>query len=61
MVKLGNVKLYYLDMGKRKSAAGVAEDMGSFVRIQLKPSKRRTKFDTILIPWNNVIKVIVMD
>ena len=61
MAKIGNVKLFYLDQGKRKSASGTAEDMGAFVRVNLNPSKRRTKFDTLLIPWNNLIKVIVFN
>jgi len=61
ITKIGKVKLFYLDQGKKKSASGVADDMGSFVKVNLKESKRRTKFDTILIPWNNVIKVIVFN
>jgi hypothetical protein len=34
--------------------------MGSFIKVNLNPSKRRSKFNTILLPWHNVIKVIVM-
>ena len=59
MVKLGNVKIYYTDMGKKKSVSGEAEDMGSFVKVKLKASKRRTKFDTVMLPWFNIIKVVV--
>ncbi len=61
MAKLGNVKVVYLAEGKKKSASGKAEDMGSFIKVELNPSKRRSKFNTILLPWHNVIKVIVMD
>ena len=61
MPKLGNVKVIYLDSGKKKSANGEGEDMGAFIKIKLNPSKKRKKFNTILIPWFNVIKVIVME
>ena len=60
MAKLGNVKVFYLaDEDKKKSASGNAEDKGSYIEIDLNPSKRRTKFGTVLIPWNRVIKVVV--
>ena len=61
MPKIGNVKVIYLDNGKKKTANGEGEDMGAFIKINLNPSKRRKKFNTILIPWFNVIKVIVME
>ena len=48
------------DMDKKKSASGTGNDMGAFIKIDLNPSKRRTKFNNVLIPWNNVIKVIVL-
>ena len=60
MAKLGNVKVVYLSDGKKKNATGEGSDEGEYIKIALYPSKRRKKFDTILIPWNNVIKVIVM-
>ncbi|MBN1390095.1 MAG: hypothetical protein JXA22_05575 [Candidatus Thermoplasmatota archaeon] len=61
MAKIGDVKVIYLADGKKKSASGKGEDMGSFVKVVLNPSKRRTKFNTVLIPWNNIVKVIVLD
>jgi len=61
MSKLGIVKVIYLDQEKKKSAGGKAEDMGQFIKVDLNPSKRRTKFNTILIPWDRVIKVIVLE
>jgi hypothetical protein len=61
MTKLGNVKVIYLADGKKKSAGGSGEDMGAFIKVQLNPSKRRTKFNTVLIPWANVVKVIVLE
>ncbi len=60
MSNLGSVKVIYMAEGKKKSATGNAEDMGSFIKVNLNPSKRRSKFNTILLPWHNVIKVIVM-
>jgi len=60
MGKLGDVKVIYTSENKRKSASGKGEDMGAFIKIDLNPSKRRTKFNTVLIPWDRVIKVIVM-
>ncbi len=61
MTTLGNVKVIYLAEGKKKSAGGKGEDMGSFIKVNLNPSKRRTKFNTVLIPWSNIIKVIVLE
>lgn len=61
MNKLGSIRVLYTDMGKKKSATGQGVDMGSFIRIDLRESKRRSKFDRLLIPWNNVIKVIVFN
>jgi hypothetical protein len=60
MAKLGNVKVIYLSENKKKSASGKGEDMGAFIKIELTPSKRRTKFNTVLIPWARIIKVIVL-
>lgn len=60
MAKLGNVKVIYLgEDDKKKSASGKGEDKGMFIEVNLNPSKRRTKFDTVLIPWNRVIKVVI--
>lgn len=61
MAKLGEVKVIYLADGKKKSAGGQAEDMGAFIKVNLNPSKRRTKFNIVLIPWHNVVKVVVLD
>lgn len=61
MAKIGDVKVIYLADGKKKSAGGKGEDMGSFIKVTLNPSKRRTKFNTVLIPWHTIIKVIVLD
>ena len=61
MAKLGDVKVIYLADGKKKSAGGQGEDMGAFISVKLNPSKRRTKFNTVLIPWANVVKVIVLE
>ena len=61
MNKLGSIRVLYTDMGKKKSTTGQGVDMGSFIRIDLRESKRRSKFDRLLIPWNNVIKVIVFN
>lgn len=61
LTKLGNVKVIYLADGKKKSAGGKGEDMGSFIKVTLNPSKRRTKFNTVLIPWANIVKVIVLE
>ena len=60
MNKLGNVKVIYIDMEKKKSSGGTGTDMGAFIKVDLNPSMRRTKFNTVLIPWNNVVKVIVL-
>ncbi|MBD3408493.1 MAG: hypothetical protein GF411_20385 [Candidatus Lokiarchaeota archaeon] len=60
MAKWKNVKVIYLDENeKRKSANGKAEDMGRYIKVDLNPSKRRIKFDTVLIPWDRVVKTII--
>ena len=59
MTKLGQAKVIYMVDDKKKSANGIAVDMGAYVKIELNPSKRRTKFNTVLIPWNRVVKVII--
>jgi hypothetical protein len=51
----------YDDNGKRKSATGDAIDDGCYLRIDLKESKRRKNFSTILLPWHVITKVVVMD
>jgi len=61
MTKIGNVKVIYMDETKKKSVSGTGEDMGSHIRVRLNPSKRRTKFNTVLIPWVNTIKIIVLE
>jgi hypothetical protein len=60
MTKLGNIRAIYTDESKKKSAYGIGFDMGPYIKIELRESKRRKKFDTILIPWNNITKVIIM-
>jgi sporulation protein YlmC with PRC-barrel domain len=60
MTKLGEVRIVYFgEENNKKSATGVGEDKGQYIKVELNPSKRRIKFDTILIPWNRVIKVTV--
>mgnify|MGYP006287089639 CR=1 FL=1 len=65
MTDLGDVKVFYLDptgSGKqKKSASGKGTDRGSYVEVNLNPSLKRTKFNTILIPWIHVQKVIVFE
>ena len=60
MTRIGDVKVIYMDEGRRKSIAGKGEDMGAYIKVKLNPSKRRTRFNTVLIPWVNVVKAIVM-
>ena len=61
MKDLGNVKVLYLsENDKKKSASGIGTDMGSYIKIDLKESLRRTKFNTVLIPWDRILKVIVL-
>ncbi|MFO8050983.1 MAG: hypothetical protein R6V01_04715 [Thermoplasmatota archaeon] len=60
MAKLGDVRVVYLgEEDRKKSASGKGDDKGAYIEVRLNPSKRRTKFDTVLIPWNRVIKVTV--
>jgi len=61
MIELGKVKVIYEFMGDKKSASGIGMEFGSYIQINLNPSKRRTKFNTVLIPWNRVVKVIVLN
>jgi hypothetical protein len=56
------VKMIYLeDNSQKKSASGMGYDMGAYIKIDLKPSKRRKKFNTVLIPWDRILKVIAFD
>jgi hypothetical protein len=59
MKKIGNVKVIYGENGKKRSAQGDAFDEGSYLRIELKESKRRKRFNTIILPWHVIHKVIV--
>jgi hypothetical protein len=60
MDKRLDAKVIYLSIGDaKKSATGKIQTTENYVSIELKPSKRRSKFDTILIPWTRVVKVIV--
>ena len=53
-------KVIYLGVGEgKKSATGKIETEPNYIKIELNPSKRRSKFNTILVPWSRVIKVIV--
>ena len=53
-------KVIYLGVGEgKKSATGKIEYEPAYVKVELNPSKRRSKFNTVLIPWSRVIKVIV--
>ncbi len=61
MTRIGMIKVIYTDDGKKKSVSGKGEDMGAYVKVRLNPSKRRTRFNIVLIPWVNVVKAIVMD
>ena len=60
MANLGKIRVLYLDGGKKKSVNGTGDDMGAYIKVKLNPSKRRTKFNTVLVPWHTVIKVIVV-
>ncbi len=60
MTVLGKVRVIYLgENNGKKSVIGQGEDKGQYVEIKLNPSKRRTKFNTVLIPWARVVKVTV--
>ncbi len=61
MTRIGNIKIIYMDDGRKKTVSGKGEDMGAYLKVQLNPSKRRTRFNIVLIPWANVVKAIVMD
>lgn len=61
MKKIGTVRVIYIENGKRRSAQGEAIDEGSYLRIDLKESKRRKKFNTIILPWHVVHKVVVLE
>ncbi|MCU0798043.1 MAG: hypothetical protein MUC62_00010 [Candidatus Thermoplasmatota archaeon] len=53
-------KVIYLGFENvKKSATGNIETTDSYIKVNLNPSKRRSKFNTILVPWARVIKVIV--
>ncbi len=60
MTGLGKVRVIYLveNDGKR-SVIGHGQDRGQYIEVTLNPSKRRTKFNTVLIPWARVVKVVV--
>jgi hypothetical protein len=60
MRKIGFVRVIYTDNGKKRSATGDAADEGHYLQIDLKGSKRRKKFNTILLPWHVISKVIVL-
>ena len=60
MAGLGKVRVIYLGPNdEKKSVNGQGEDKGQYVEVKLNPSERRTKFDTVLIPWYRICKVIV--
>jgi hypothetical protein len=60
MSEIIQAKVIYLGFGDaKKSASGKIEYEPAYVKVELTPSKRRSKFNTVLIPWSRVIKVIV--
>jgi hypothetical protein len=60
MNDLGNVKVIFFDENqKKKSASGNGIDRGYYIEINLNPSLKRIKFNTVLIPWIRIQKVIV--
>lgn len=60
MTGLGKVRVIYLgENSEKKSVIGHGEDKGQYIEVTLNPSKRRTKFNTVLIPWARVVKVTV--
>ncbi len=60
MAGLGKVRVIYLgEKNDKKSVIGQGEDKGQYVEVKLNPSKKRTKFDTVLIPWARVVKVVI--
>ncbi len=57
---LGQVRvLYYDDTDSKRSVNGQGIDKGRYVEVKLNPSRRRKRFDTVLIPWLRICKVIV--
>ena len=42
LTKLGNVKVIYLADGKKQSAGGKGEDMGSFIKVTLNQVQHRS-------------------
>ena len=60
MTGLGKVRVVYLgENNGKKSVIGHGEDKGQYIEVTLNPSKRRTKFNTVLVPWARVVKVTV--
>ena len=60
MSGLGKVRIIYLgENNEKKSVNGQGEDKGQYVEVKLNPSKRRIKFNTVLIPWSRICKVTV--
>ena len=58
MVDIGKVHLIYLgDDNKKRSLNGKGVDKGNDVEITLNPSKRSTKFNTVLPYWARLVKV----
>jgi len=54
MTKLENVRVVYLYQEKKKRAGGKTEDMMSFIKVDLDLSKRRTKFNIVMISWDRL-------
>ena len=60
MTNLGYVRVLYLgEKNEKKSVTGQGQDKGSYIEVILKPSKKRTNFNTVLIPWARVCKVVI--
>ncbi len=61
MAKNGDeARVIYLDVnGSKKTASGKIDAMDNYIKVELKPSKRRENFNTLLISWQRIIKVII--
>ncbi len=61
MAKEGSeAKVVYLDADdSKKSASEKIETIDNYIKVDLAPSKIRKNFNTILVPWARVIKVIM--
>ena len=59
MAHIGKVRIIYLgEDNQKRSVNGKGVEKGNYVEVELNPSERRTKFNTVLIPWFRICKVI---